>query len=96
LSFASVLRSVLRQSPNVIVLGEIRDNKTAELAIQATLPGHLVFSTVHCHNAVGAITRLLDLKISKYLTKSCLRRVISQKLVQKPCKKMYDTTQIIK
>ncbi|MDR2628831.1 MAG: Flp pilus assembly complex ATPase component TadA, partial [Puniceicoccales bacterium] len=85
LSFASILRSVLRQSPNVIMVGEIRDHETAELVIQATLTGHLVFSTIHCDNAMGAITRLLDLNISEFLIKSCLRGSISQKLVRKPC-----------
>ncbi|MDR1890985.1 MAG: GspE/PulE family protein [Puniceicoccales bacterium] len=85
LSFASILRSVLRQSPNVIMVGEIRDHETAELVIQATLTGHLVLSTVHCNDAMGAITRLLDLGISEFLIKSCLRGAISQRLVRKPC-----------
>ncbi|MDR2603600.1 MAG: GspE/PulE family protein [Puniceicoccales bacterium] len=85
LSFASILRSVLRQSPNVIMVGEIRDYETAELVIQATLTGHLVLSTIHCNDALGAITRLLDLGISEFLIKSCLRGSISQKLVRKPC-----------
>ena len=86
LSFASILRSVLRQSPNVIMVGEIRDRETAELAIQAALTGHLVFSTVHCNDSAGAISRLLDFKISEYLIKSCLRGAISQKLLRRPCK----------
>ncbi|MDR1433032.1 MAG: GspE/PulE family protein [Puniceicoccales bacterium] len=86
LSFASILRSVLRQSPNVIMVGEIRDRETAELAIQAALTGHLVLSTVHCNDAAGAITRLLDFKISAYLIRSCLRGAISQKLLRRPCK----------
>ncbi|MDR1232707.1 MAG: GspE/PulE family protein [Puniceicoccales bacterium] len=85
LSFASILRSVLRQSPNVIMVGEIRDHETAELVIQATLTGHLVFSTIHCNDATGAITRLLDLGISEFLIKSYLRGSISQKLMRKPC-----------
>ncbi|MDR0742535.1 MAG: GspE/PulE family protein [Puniceicoccales bacterium] len=85
LSFASILRSVLRQSPNVIMVGEIRDHETAELVIQATLTGHLVLSTIHCNDAVGAITRLLDLGISEFLIKSCLRGSISQRLMRKPC-----------
>jgi type II secretory ATPase GspE/PulE/Tfp pilus assembly ATPase PilB-like protein len=86
LSFASILRSVLRQSPNVIMVGEIRDWETAELAIQAALTGHLVFSTVHCSDSVGSIRRLLDFKISEHLIKSCLRGAISQKLLRRPCK----------
>ncbi|MDR2737847.1 MAG: GspE/PulE family protein [Puniceicoccales bacterium] len=85
LSFASILRSVLRQSPNVIMVGEIRDGETAELAIQAALTGHLVFSTIHCDDSSGAITRLLDFGISDHLIGSCLRGAISQKLVRKPC-----------
>jgi type IV pilus assembly protein PilB len=85
LSFASILRSVLRQSPNVIMVGEIRDSKTAELAIQAALTGHLVFSTVHCSDSAGAITRLMDFKISEHLVKCCLRGAISQQLLRKPC-----------
>ncbi|MDR1401536.1 MAG: GspE/PulE family protein [Puniceicoccales bacterium] len=85
LSFVSILRSVLRQSPNVIMIGEVRDRETAELAIQAALTGHLVFSTLHCNNSAGSITRLLDFKISEHLIKSCLRGAISQKLLRKPC-----------
>jgi type IV pilus assembly protein PilB len=85
LSFASILRSVLRQSPNVIMVGEIRDRETAELAIQAALTGHLVFSTLHCGDSAGSITRLIDFKISEHLIKSCLRGAISQKLLRKPC-----------
>jgi type IV pilus assembly protein PilB len=91
MSFSSILRSVLRQSPNVIMVGEIRDGTTAELAIQAALTGHLVFSTVHCGNAMGSITRLLDFKISPHLIKTCLRGAISQKLVRKPCEKCATT-----
>jgi type II secretory ATPase GspE/PulE/Tfp pilus assembly ATPase PilB-like protein len=87
LSFATILRSVLRQSPNIIMVGEIRDSETAELAIQAALTGHLVFSTVHCNDSTGAITRLLDFKISKHLIKNCLRGAISQKLMRRPCEK---------
>ncbi|MDR3143920.1 MAG: GspE/PulE family protein [Puniceicoccales bacterium] len=86
LSFASTLRSVLRQSPNVIMVGEIRDSETAELAIRAALTGHLVFSTVHCGDSTGAITRLVDFGISEHLIKSCLRGAISQKLARRPCK----------
>ncbi|MDR2432260.1 MAG: GspE/PulE family protein [Puniceicoccales bacterium] len=85
LSFASILRSILRQSPNVIMVGEIRDHETAELVIQATLTGHLVLSTIHCDDAMGAMTRLLDLGISEFLIKSCLRGSIAQKLMRKPC-----------
>jgi type IV pilus assembly protein PilB len=85
LSFASILRSVLRQSPNIIMVGEIRDRETAELAIQAALTGHLVLSTVHCGASPGAITRLVDFGISEHLIKSCLRGAIAQKLARKPC-----------
>ncbi|MDR2776568.1 MAG: GspE/PulE family protein [Puniceicoccales bacterium] len=101
LSFASILRSVLRQSPNVIMVGEIRDHETAELVIQATLTGHLVLSTIHCNDAMRAITRLLDLGISEFLIKSCLRGSISQRLMRKPCpscmtlRKLSDTEKVL-
>lgn len=86
LTFSSILRSVLRQSPNVIMVGEIRDSETAELAIQAALTGHLVFSTLHCKDSSGAINRLLDLGISENLLISCFRGAISQRLLRCPCK----------
>lgn len=86
LTFANVLRSILRQAPNVIMLGEIRDSESAELVIQAALTGHLVLSTIHADTSAGALSRLKDLGISNFLINSCLRGVISQRLALRPCK----------
>lgn len=84
-TFASGLRSILRQDPNVIMVGEIRDNETAELAIHAALTGHLVFSTVHTNSAVGAIPRLIDMDIEPFLIASATRLLAAQRLVRKIC-----------
>jgi general secretion pathway protein E len=85
LTFAGALRSVLRQDPNVILVGEIRDLETAEIAIQASLTGHLVFSTLHTNDAPGAITRLVDMGVEAYLVASSLAAVLAQRLVRKLC-----------
>lgn len=85
LGFANGLRSVLRQDPDIIMVGEIRDEETAKIAIQAALTGHLVLSTLHTNNAVGAVTRLLDMGIEPYLLASCLRGVVAQRLVRAVC-----------
>ena len=85
LSFANVLRSFLRQDPDVIMVGEIRDVSTAEIAIQASLTGHLVFSTVHTNDAPGAITRLVDMGIEPFLVASSLVGVLAQRLVRQVC-----------
>ncbi len=85
LTFASGLRSVLRQDPDVIMVGEIRDRETAHLAIQAALTGHLIFSTLHTNSAVGSIARLRDMGIEDFLLASSLTGVISQRLVRKLC-----------
>jgi len=84
-SFASGLRSVLRQDPDVVMVGEIRDQETAELAIQASLTGHLVLSTLHTNSAAATITRLADMGIEFYLLASALAGVISQRLVRRLC-----------
>ncbi|MFA5986249.1 MAG: GspE/PulE family protein [Parcubacteria group bacterium] len=84
-SFASGLRSILRQDPNVIMVGEIRDGETAELAVHAALTGHLVFSTVHTNNAIGALPRLIDLGIEPFLIASALRVIAAQRLVRSIC-----------
>jgi len=84
-TFASGLRTVLRQDPNVIMVGEIRDNETAELAIHAALTGHLVFSTLHTNTAIGAIPRLIDMEIEPFLLASSLRIVVAQRLVRRVC-----------
>jgi general secretion pathway protein E len=85
LDFASILRSVLRQDPDIIMIGEIRDAETARVAVQASLTGHLVLSTVHTNSAVAAITRLRDLGIENYLLASSVRAIVAQRLVRKIC-----------
>ncbi len=83
LTFASGLRSFLRQDPNIIMVGEIRDNETADLAIQAALTGHLVFSTLHTNSAAGALPRLLDMKAEPFLLASSITLVMAQRVVRK-------------
>ena len=85
LTFAVGLRSFLRQDPNIIFVGEIRDNETAELAVHAALTGHLVLSTLHTNSAAGAIPRLLDMKVESFLLASTLNAVLAQRLVRKIC-----------
>lgn len=85
LTFASALRSFLRQDPNIIMVGEIRDTETAELAIQAALTGHQVFSTVHTNSAAGAPPRLLDMGVETFLLASALNAVLGQRVVRKIC-----------
>lgn len=85
LTFASGLRSFLRQDPDVIMVGEIRDRETAEVAITASLTGHLVFSTVHTNDAAGGITRLVDMGIEPFLVASSLVGLLAQRLVRRPC-----------
>lgn len=84
-TFASGLRSILRQDPDVIMVGEIRDKETAQLAIQAALTGHLVFSTIHTNTAAGAVPRLIDMGVDPYLIAPTLLAVIGQRLVRKLC-----------
>ena len=85
--FAAGLRSMLRQDPDVVMVGEVRDQETARIAIQASLTGHLVLSTVHTNSAVGAITRLRDMGIESFLLASSLKTIISQRLVRRLCGK---------
>jgi general secretion pathway protein E len=85
LTFASGLRSILRQDPDVIMVGEIRDLETAEIAIQAALTGHLVFSTLHTNDSFGAMTRLLDMGIEPFLVSSSVMGVMAQRLVRRVC-----------
>ncbi len=85
LTFANALRSILRQDPDVIMVGEIRDGETAQMAVQAALTGHLVFSTVHTRDAAGAVTRLIDLSIEPFLLSSVLRGVVAQRLIRRIC-----------
>jgi len=95
MTFATSLRHVLRQDPDVIMVGEVRDIETARMAIQSSLTGHLVFSTLHTNDSAGAITRLLDLGVEPYLVSSSLIAVIAQRLVRKvcpDCRKDYEPT----
>jgi general secretion pathway protein E len=85
LTFANGLRSILRQDPDVIMVGEIRDGETAEIAIQAALTGHLVFSTVHTIDSFGAVTRLIDMGIEPFLVSSSILAVVAQRLVRRLC-----------
>lgn len=84
-TFAKGLRAILRQDPNIIMVGEIRDNETAELVIHAALTGHLVFSTLHTNNAWGAVPRLIDMKVEPFLLSSTLNIIIAQRLVRRVC-----------
>ena len=85
LTFAKGLRSIVRQDPDVIMIGEIRDLETAEIAVQSSLTGHLVFSTLHTNDALSAVTRMVDLGIERFLLVSSLRAVLGQRLVRKIC-----------
>ena len=94
LDFASGLRSIVRQDPDVIMVGEIRDAQTADVAIQAALTGHLVFSTVHTNDAAGAITRLLDMGVENYLISSALLGVLAQRLVRVICRTCIEPIEV--
>src|SRR5690606_5236521 len=85
MSFAAGLRAILRQDPDVVMVGEIRDGETAQIAVQASLTGHLVLSTVHTNDAAGAITRLRDIGIEPFLLASSLRLVVAQRLLRRLC-----------
>jgi general secretion pathway protein E len=84
-SFARALRSILRQDPDIIMIGEIRDLETAQIAVQASLTGHLVFSTLHTNDAISAFTRLIDMGVEPFLVASALRGVLAQRLVRRLC-----------
>ena len=95
MTFAAALRSILRQDPDVIMIGEMRDEETAEIAVRAAITGHLVFSTLHTNDATGAITRLEDMGVADYLVADALVGVIAQRLVKRlcpECKKKMKTT----
>jgi len=94
LTFASALRSLLRQDPDVIMIGEIRDNETARIAVQAALTGHLVLSTLHTNDAATSITRLVDIGIDPYLIAASLNGVLAQRLVRKICPKCKQPWQV--
>ena len=93
LTFALILRAMLRQAPNVILVGEIRDDETAEIAIQAALTGHLVFSTLHTNDAPAAITRLVDMGIKPFLVASSIQAVMAQRLVRLNCDQCREPTE---
>jgi general secretion pathway protein E/type IV pilus assembly protein PilB len=96
LTFAAALRSILRQAPNIIMIGEIRDLETANIAVQAALTGHLVFSTLHTNDAPSAVTRLIDMGVKPFLVASSVRAIMAQRLVRKVCqrcKEPYRPTQ---
>ena len=87
LTFSVALRTLLRQDPDIIMVGEIRDEETARTAIQAALTGHLVFSTLHTNDATSAITRLIDMGVESYLIGAALNMVLAQRLVRRVCTK---------
>jgi type IV pilus assembly protein PilB len=93
LDFARIIRAMLRQAPNVILVGEIRDTETGEMAIQASLTGHLVFSTLHTNDAPGSITRLIDMGVQPFLVASSLMAVMAQRLARTVCPKCGESYQ---
>jgi len=95
LDFSAALRSILRQAPNIVMIGEIRDEETADIAMEAALTGHLVFSTLHTNDAPSAVTRLLDIGVKPFLVASALRAAMAQRLVRaicENCKESYTPT----
>ncbi len=90
LTFASVLRSILRHDPDVILIGEIRDSETADIAVRSSLTGHLVLSTLHTNDAPSAVARLTDMGVEPYLTASCVEGIVAQRLVRRVCKNCCD------
>lgn len=94
LTFASGLRSILRQDPNIIMVGEIRDQETAEIAIRASLTGHIVFSTLHTNSAIDTVPRLIDMGIEPYLVVSSLNGVVAQRLVRKICRDCLEKREV--
>ncbi|MBO7237069.1 MAG: Flp pilus assembly complex ATPase component TadA [Kiritimatiellae bacterium] len=96
LDFSAALRSILRQAPNIVMIGEIRDEETADIAMEAALTGHLVFSTLHTNDAPSAVTRLLDIGVKPFLVASALRAAMAQRLVRavcEQCKEAYTPTE---
>jgi type II secretory ATPase GspE/PulE/Tfp pilus assembly ATPase PilB-like protein len=85
MTFPAALRSILRQAPNIIMIGEIRDNETASIAVNASLTGHLVLSTLHTNDAPSAIARLVDIGVKPFLVSSSVRAVLAQRLVRRLC-----------
>lgn len=94
MTFAAALRSMLRQAPNIVMLGEIRDKETAEIAINASLTGHLVLSTLHTNDAPAAIARLVDIGVQPFLVSSAVRGIMAQRLVRKLCNNCKEPTEL--
>jgi type IV pilus assembly protein PilB len=94
LSFSAALRSILRQDPNIVMVGEIRDRETAQIAIRAALTGHLVLSTLHTNDAASAPTRLVDMGVEPYLVASALQGVLAQRLVQRSCPECTESVEL--
>ena len=95
LTFARILRAMLRQAPNIILVGEIRDRETAEIAVQAALTGHLVFSTLHTNDAPSAVTRLIDMGVKPFLVAAGVQAILAQRLMRvlcPKCKEPYQAT----
>ena len=84
-TFASALRSILRQDPDIVMIGEMRDFETAHIGVQASLTGHLVLSTLHTNDSIGAIVRLVDMGIEPYLAASCMIGTVAQRLARRLC-----------
>lgn len=95
MTFPAALRSMLRQAPNIIMVGEIRDPDTANIAINASLTGHLVFSTLHTNDAPGAVARLVDIGVQPFLVSSAVRAVVAQRLVRKICPKCKEAAELL-
>jgi type II secretory ATPase GspE/PulE/Tfp pilus assembly ATPase PilB-like protein len=91
MTFARALRSILRQDPDVIMVGEIRDGETADIAVKSALTGHLVFSPVHANDAPGTVTRLVDMGVPRYLVGSAVTLVMAQRLVRRVCERCRET-----
>jgi MSHA biogenesis protein MshE len=94
LTFARILRSALRQDPDIVFIGEVRDEETAEIAVRAAMTGHLVLSTLHTNNAVSTLGRLLDMKVPGYLLGTALNAVVAQRLVRRVCEGCGQNTEI--
>jgi len=94
LTFAGYLRSILRHDPDIVLVGEIRDSETADIAVRASLTGHLVLSTLHTNDAPSAVTRLVDMGVEPYLVSSCLEGVIAQRLVRRVCSKCAKPSEV--
>ena len=97
LTFQRILRAMMRQAPNIILVGEVRDRETADIAIQAALTGHLVFSTLHTNDAPSSITRLIDMGVKPFLVASAVMAILAQRLIRilcKECKESYDPTDV--